>query len=448
MVKLMMCRKHVFNDLRPYVCLVKDCTAPDYTFARRHDWVMHEYDHNKEWSCILCSQAFTARLNLEQHIQLVHYDVADKHQLDRMTSMGAKSLTSIINVVCPLCREVSLSSKEYQSHVGRHQQDLALFSLPNLPAEYVEDGSDLDHEASATSNDTASVASEHMDATWEQSGILNAPAKIVDDIPVDVASEEHVPNDEAESKNLQPRSRRSSSATLERREGSDARSYEFPSTLEESREHDRPAGFKERNQIIIDHEQLREADYRAAELERERIKKIEERDQALYKKKLELAQLKDRIEREEEEAKLQKRDKEWKFRLEIEKLKDEQKRYMDQLQRREKFLTDWDKKEKAAIAERTRIKLEIEAKEREEEEERKEIVARAEQKAKEKKAANLPPSPYVQDQHQQSGNFQHEATPTYIKVHKNHVDIETLKYFKLPWEYDVSLVSRNPVVLP
>jgi hypothetical protein len=28
--------------------------------------------------------------------------------------------------------------------------------------------------------------------------------------------------------------------------------------------------------------------------------------------------------------------------------------------------------------------------------------------------------------------------PTYIKIHKDHVDIETLKYFKLPWGYDPS----------
>jgi len=28
--------------------------------------------------------------------------------------------------------------------------------------------------------------------------------------------------------------------------------------------------------------------------------------------------------------------------------------------------------------------------------------------------------------------------PTYVKIHRNHVDIETLKYFGLPWGYDPS----------
>jgi len=61
-----------------------------------------------------------------------------------------------------------------------------------------------------------------------------------------------------------------------------------------------------------------------------------------------------------------------------------------------------------------------------------------------KKAANLPIgaspghalTPYDRQQNRVSATFRHEATPTYIKVHRNHVDIETLKYFGLPWEYD------------
>ncbi|QDS74475.1 hypothetical protein FKW77_006722 [Venturia effusa] len=325
------------------------------------------------------------------------------------------------------------------------------------------------------------------------------------------------------------------------------------------------SAFKKKKELDdrYDQERLREADWRAAELEKERIREIEERDQALYKKKLELARLKDRIEREEEEAKLEKRDKEWKSRLEIEKLKEEQKRQKADLERkeeREKFLAEMDRQEKAAKADRQRIKLEIEAKEREDEEERKEILERAErqkrkedekqkeivaraelkrkeqeaaekkreadflaahqqkladqkkkddearerfrledeakkkkakeeedrikakikeeaEKAKEKqkaeekkleeemhkrlakfgfqenqieavldpkKAANLPPgaspanpqhavAPYHRPHHD---HFHHAATPTYIKVHRSHVDVETLKYFGLPWEYD------------
>lgn len=31
--------------------------------------------------------------------------------------------------------------------------------------------------------------------------------------------------------------------------------------------------------------------------------------------------------------------------------------------------------------------------------------------------------------------------PTYSKVHRSHVDIESLKYFGLPWEYDVRTYS-------
>jgi len=33
-------------------------------------------------------------------------------------------------------------------------------------------------------------------------------------------------------------------------------------------------------------------------------------------------------------------------------------------------------------------------------------------------------------------DWRSDAAPTYIKVHRSHVDVETLRYFNLPWEYD------------
>lgn len=35
-------RKHVLQDLRPYVCTFEHCRNEDSTFARRRDWVDHE----------------------------------------------------------------------------------------------------------------------------------------------------------------------------------------------------------------------------------------------------------------------------------------------------------------------------------------------------------------------------------------------------------------------
>lgn len=182
-----MYRKHVFNDLRPYVCLKKDCTAPDYIFARRHDWIAHEHDHNKEWGCILCSQTYTIRVKLEQHVQHSHQDVLNNQPLEKIISLCARSLKPTANAACPLCPKVTLSGKEYQSHVGRHQQDLSIFVLPCLPAEYTDndEDEDLDSEASTNSSDAASISSAHMELAVEEARILDSVPRVSDDELVD-----------------------------------------------------------------------------------------------------------------------------------------------------------------------------------------------------------------------------------------------------------------------
>lgn len=105
---------------------------------------------------------------IEQHVQDCHHDINNTQQIDKMVSLGARSLMSTTSMACPLCRGSNLTRKEYQSHVGRHQQDLAIFALPSLAAEYVDnEGSDHDREASVTSRDTASLPSVHTDTTGQ-----------------------------------------------------------------------------------------------------------------------------------------------------------------------------------------------------------------------------------------------------------------------------------------
>jgi hypothetical protein len=289
-----------------------------------------------------------------------------------------------------------------------------------------------------------------------------------------------------------------------------------------------------------DHDALREAELRMIRLEEERHLEADKRERAqreeeLYKKKMELRRYKDRIERAEEEARLETAEKQLKLKFEAEKLKDEEKRRADELRRaeqKERILADREREEKKAKAERDRIKMEIERKEREDEEERKALVERyqseaAAKKKKEDEAAAKAVADYEKKQaddkkkkedlkrqflleeeekkakekkekeewkariaaeekaekdkkkkhekeiedeiHKKLSVFglqenQIEAvlkpkkaqslavglsplnprpaldwrgeTPTYIKVHRTHIDIETLKYFGLPWEYD------------
>ena len=78
--------KHLFDDLRPYVCTYLTCASSDMLYASRHAWISHlqkSHPHSESYS--------------EQ---------------------------------CPLCMETKLDRMQWCRHVARHLQELALFVLP------------------------------------------------------------------------------------------------------------------------------------------------------------------------------------------------------------------------------------------------------------------------------------------------------------------------------
>lgn len=45
-------KKHVYNDLRPYLCTFEDCTSPNETYENRNTWFHHEpQNHRRSWAC-------------------------------------------------------------------------------------------------------------------------------------------------------------------------------------------------------------------------------------------------------------------------------------------------------------------------------------------------------------------------------------------------------------
>ncbi|KAI6768505.1 hypothetical protein HG531_010694 [Fusarium graminearum] len=102
-------KRHVLADLRPYVCLWEDCTAPGMEFTRR-------------------SQC-------KDHINKTHPKTFPTSQLDTMIDLNARPMNEKEGSICPLCQENLSSMKDYQRHVGRHQEQLALFALPSLPTD-------------------------------------------------------------------------------------------------------------------------------------------------------------------------------------------------------------------------------------------------------------------------------------------------------------------------
>lgn len=152
----MVSRKHVFHDLKPYVCTFEACDLK--LFADRRTWFEHELQfHWVEWCCQFCSHApFESREKLEAHMQSCHGECFTVEQLPALAEISQQTLNKIPAEACPFCelwepvlKESNLNSSNgvrfvtpvrYRHHVGAHMEQLALFAIPR--SEYDPTGND------------------------------------------------------------------------------------------------------------------------------------------------------------------------------------------------------------------------------------------------------------------------------------------------------------------
>ncbi|KAI0512938.1 hypothetical protein F5B22DRAFT_637527 [Xylaria bambusicola] len=127
-------KRHVFQDLRPYICLNKDCETPQQDFERRHHWMKHltQY-HWKVWHCTEgCETTFSSARSYKAHLTTVHPRAFPATELESIVQLGGRRVDPDNGIECPICCVLLKSTKEYEKHVGDHQEQLALFALPKI----------------------------------------------------------------------------------------------------------------------------------------------------------------------------------------------------------------------------------------------------------------------------------------------------------------------------
>ena len=102
--------------------------------TRKHHWVTYV--------CLLgCNSAsFGLPSEYRKHISREHPGSIPEADIDAMVNHSAqpRAITKSSGLYCPLCGDkepVLRSEKQYQRHVGRHQEQLSLFALPQASAE-------------------------------------------------------------------------------------------------------------------------------------------------------------------------------------------------------------------------------------------------------------------------------------------------------------------------
>lgn len=125
-------RKHVFRDLHPYICTFKDCIMPDRLFTSRNEWFSHELQlHRRSWLCLQgCLQTFRDTGDFVSHVRNSHRHMFIEDQLPSLIDMSESTAPMDEEVTCSVCNEQVPHLKQLRRHLGRHQEQLALFALP------------------------------------------------------------------------------------------------------------------------------------------------------------------------------------------------------------------------------------------------------------------------------------------------------------------------------
>ena len=130
--------RHIFKDIKPYVCTLTDCSQPDRLYDSRCEWFAHE---------------------------------TTEHYRD--------------GFVCALCKDNLNSSKPYGRHVAWHLEELALFALPRNEMEDAEDddneniamASSSENHVAMDSQSSGSSVEENEQQLYEIQEIENKDAK-------------------------------------------------------------------------------------------------------------------------------------------------------------------------------------------------------------------------------------------------------------------------------
>ncbi|THX46561.1 hypothetical protein D6D08_10267 [Aureobasidium pullulans] len=138
-------RRHMFSDLKAYVCLAEDCEL--HMFASSEAWMSHQLsEHLVIWSCPICDRPpFSSGENFQFHIRMCHPAEFSKEQLEQLTTSSKYSADSIRASECQFCDwalilkdtdqlasstgDIHVTLEDYCHHVCSHLEELALTAL-------------------------------------------------------------------------------------------------------------------------------------------------------------------------------------------------------------------------------------------------------------------------------------------------------------------------------
>jgi hypothetical protein len=145
-------------------------------FESQNQWFDHETRfHRKQWQCKLCNAGSPMlRSDLEIHTKDYHASLVSDETLDSI--LDQCTVERIDATSCPLCTEYGarlqrinqstkcdVSLKQFQEHLGRHMEQLALAALPEDEGDDEQDDDLMD----LSSNSESEHIEQHIRASKE-----------------------------------------------------------------------------------------------------------------------------------------------------------------------------------------------------------------------------------------------------------------------------------------
>jgi hypothetical protein len=157
-------RRHVFRDIRPYVCTFEDCQDAGKLYASRNDWMYHELQiHRRQFVCWECHVAYPNRHSMQDHIRSAHPTAFGHSQMPIVLDLCSRQVSETFQTHCVLCGK-ELQLLELQSHLAAHLEEIALFILPGiLEEELEEDSNSTDSRDSRKQTSSISDITAHED---------------------------------------------------------------------------------------------------------------------------------------------------------------------------------------------------------------------------------------------------------------------------------------------
>ncbi|KAL1392311.1 hypothetical protein HDK64DRAFT_296940 [Phyllosticta capitalensis] len=166
-------KKHVSQDLAPYICTFESCSTPFQRFERCRDWFEHEVNHRSKWRCPKdCGKKLDTRQDLFKHLS-AHPELGFYPELPPELSRACQEKPDYSSLVdCPLCGE-NIRLLQLQSHLGKHQYQLALYIL----RDHLEDTSILYYNESEVSGQNSDDEPESRELEHEEENSTSGDLK-------------------------------------------------------------------------------------------------------------------------------------------------------------------------------------------------------------------------------------------------------------------------------